>query len=260
MTRRMMICAVLVSLAPVGCGKTKTADEWIKGKLFPPTPAERILQLESDHADVRREAVLYVQRKPKMHQVPSVVKVMCLLAREDYERDPMVRAAAARTLGDLKGDDVIPTLGAVLATDSNPFVRTDAALALGAHGAPDGIQALAEAMGADKDVDVRVAAAEAIHGIKDKRTAEALVGGLADPDIAVARKAWESLRYVTGQDLPLKVEPWSEWLAAAERPLAAYGKPPPMPKGLSQRPQLTQGIGGFVKGLFKRDVREAELK
>lgn len=260
MIRRAVLGIVLASLLSVGCGKSRTADEWIKARLSPATPADRILQMESEHADVRREALLYVQRKPDMHRVPSVIKLVCLLAREDYEKEPMVRATAARTLGEMKGEDVVPTLGAVLTTDPNPFVRADAAWALGRQGSPDGIQALAHAIRQDKSVDVRVASAEALHGVKDKRAAETLLAGLADPDVAVARKSWESLRYLTGQDLPFSVEPWSEWLASAEQPFARYGRPPPIPKGASQRPQLTQGIGSFIKGLFKRNVREAELE
>jgi len=175
------------------------------------------------------------------------------------EPDPMTRAVAVETLGHMTGEDVVPTLRKVVMGDSNPFVRTDAATALGKQGAVEGLEVLRVALSGDKSVDVRVAAAEALCHIRDKRAAETLVVAVGDTDVAVARTAWEGLRYMTGQSLPMEAEAWRAWLAAAEEPLAHYGKAPPMPKGESQRPQLTQGVGGFIEGLFKRDVREAEL-
>jgi hypothetical protein len=255
--RRIAPSVLLVMLLAPGCGK-QTADQWLKEKLFPPTPAQRVLELESPRADVRREAVLAIEARTDTHKIASVVRLMCLLAKSDP--DPMVRASACRVLGRMKGEDVVRTLSLIVSKDRDDYVRTDAAAALGRQGAPEGLPALAGALQNDKDVDVRVAAAEGLRFIRSKEAAEALAAGVASTDIAVARRCWESLRYMTGQDLPCQGEPWTTYLAAAENPLAGYGKPPAMPKGASQRPQFTQGIGQFVGGLFKRDVHEVELE
>jgi hypothetical protein len=247
-----------------GCGK-QTADEWLKEKMHPPTPAQRILSLESPRADVRREAVLAIEAHPDTYRSPSIIRVLCLLTRESTrtdvpESDPMVRAASCRVLGIMKGEDGLAALAKAVQKDSNKFVRMDAALALGRIGSTKTDVALASALNEDKDTDVRIAAAQALRFMKSKEAAEVLVAGLSNADIGITRMCWESLRYMTGQGLPSQPELWTAYLADNENPFAGYGKPPALPKGTSQRPQFTQGIGEFFQGLFGVDPGEAELQ
>lgn len=247
-----------------GCGK-QTADEWLKEKMHPPTPAQRILSLESPRADVRREAVLAIEAHPETYRSASVIKVLCLLTRESTraevpESDPMVRAAACRVLGIMKSEDGLAALTRAVDKDSNKFVRMDAALAIGRLGSDKAEVGLAMAFEQDKDTDVRIAAAQALRFMKTKEAAQVLVGGLSNPDIGISRVCWEGLRYMTGQALPCQADVWTAYLADHENPFAGYGKPPVVPKGTSQRPQFTQGIGEFFQGLFGVDPGEAELQ
>jgi hypothetical protein len=261
---RAMPILFLGLLVGGGCGK-QTADEWIKEKMHPPTPAQRILSLESPRADVRREAVLAIEAHPESYRSPSVIKVLCLLTRESTrtdvpESDPMVRAAACRVLGVMKSEDGLAALAKAVDKDSNKFVRMDAALAIGRLGSSKAEVALAIALGEDKDTDVRIAAAQALRYMKSKEAVQVLIGGLSNPDIGIARMCWESLRYMTGQGLPCQADLWTVFLEDNENPFAGYGKPPAMPKGTSQRPQFTQGVSDFFQGLFGSDPGEAELQ
>jgi hypothetical protein len=85
------------------------------------------------------------------------------------------------------------------------------------------------------------------------------VTALDDSSLIVSRKAWESLRYMTGQNMPRKAQAWGDFLASSENPFELFGKPPPMPKGENQRPQFTRGPAEFIRDLFKADAQEEEL-
>jgi len=260
MAAAALLAALVAALLAAGCsgGKSKSADVWLKEKLFPPSTAERVAMVESDLADQRREALEKVAADPAARQLESVVKLFCLVATTDA--DPMVRAAAARGLAVMEGPNVIESLAKVVTADKDPYVRCDAVEAMGRQAKPEGAAALVTALESDTSAYVRIASAEALRRFRDKTAAEALARAVETRDIAVARKAWESLRYMTGQDLPRESQPWTEFLASGEDPSAAYGKAPTMPKGQNQRPHFTRGIGSFLKGLFAKDVREAELE
>jgi hypothetical protein len=221
-------------------------------------PSVLLPRTKSDQPDERREALQAIAADRSARVVPEVVAIFCLRAKDDP--DPMVRSAAVHGLADMDGPDVIPTLGMVLARDGSPYVRVDAAAALGRHSQPECMAPLAQALRSDEQGDVRIAAAEALRGFRDKSAAEALVAALADEDLAVAQRAWESLRYMTGQDLPRQVRPWGDFLASATDPFQSYGKPPPVPAGQNQRPRFTKGPLDFIKGLFAKDVNQAELE
>ena len=124
----------------------------------------------------------------------------------------------------------------------------------------EGMSAVVQALGNDSSIDVRIKSAEALRRFAQTEAAETLVATLGDREVAVAHKAWESLRYMTGQDLPREQQAWTDYLASAEQPFARYGKAPGLPKGKSQRPHLTKGLGAFFGGLFKKDPLEAELE
>jgi len=248
------------ALAAAGCGggQEKDVTAYLHDLLFPPTTAERVIQVESRLADNRREALQKIARDKQARQIESVVKLYCLVARTD--KDPMVRAAAVRGLAEMKGEPVVPALCHVLTTDKDAFVRTDAATSLSRHDDPLAMEALIEALKGDASVDVRVAAAESLRAFRAKRAAAALADATECRDLAVAYNAWLSLRYMTGQDLPRRAAPWTAFLATSAAPFADYGDPPRLPKGESQRPQFTSGIGDFFRGLFAKDPLEAELE
>jgi len=252
---RWGLAAVGVAVLAAGCGQ---GDGTWKEKIFPRTTAAHLVRIESQRADERREGLQAVAADSNARRLPSVVKLFGMVARND--RDSMVRSAAVRGLGVMEGQDVVATLGHVATHDESPFVRIDACQALGRQAAPEAATPLAAVLADDRTPDVRVAAAEALRYLKDKAAAKALVAALADSSLAVATKAWESLRYMTGQNMPRQAQPWDDFLASAENPFEQYGRPPPMPKGANQRPQFTKGPAEFIRDLFARDVREEELR
>ena len=256
MRRRLLPLAMLGLAAVSGC----TVDPSLGplARLFPRPLGARVVELENENPDVRRKAVEAVAKSGKTETVPSLVRLLCLVAQKD--RDAMVRSAAVQALGGVKGEGVLETLAEVLAKDGNPYVRSDAAGALGRQAVPEAVPVLIEAMQGDASVDVHIAAEDALRNFKDRSAAEALVDGLGKSDVAEVRKCWEGLRYMTGQDLPREPAAWDAFLKSAEDPFARHGRPPPLPKGQSQRPTITKGFGDFFKGLFEKDVRESELE
>jgi HEAT repeat protein len=251
-----VLVAITTGLLAGGCGGAKNADDWIKTQFTPPTTEGSAMRLKSERPDERREALHVVAADRSARAIPTMVQVFCLEARSDT--DPMVRSAAVQGLRFMEGPEVVPSLVLVAAKDGSPYVRADAVAALGLK--VEGAAALMQVLQADRAADVRVAAAEALRNFKDKAAAQALVAAMADSSLAVALKAWESLRYMTGHDLPREAKPWEEFLADAADPFASYGKPPPMPKGQNQRGTFTKGPVDFIRGLFAKDPNEAELE
>ncbi len=259
MTRGLAILMTAGAVLLAGCGgKNPSLDEWVKSKLLPVPTSAKVALVQSHLPDERREALQAIAKDRKALKEESVVELFCLVARSD--EDALVRGAAARGLARMEGRSVLETLTHVATNDKDHYVRADAVRALGRRVPPEGMAAVAGALKDDSDVDVRIAAAEALRYFRRKEAAETLVPALTDQRLAVARKAWESLRYMTGQDLPREGPPWTEYLALAEQPFARYGKAPPVPKGKSRRPHFTKGIGEFFSGLFKKDPLEAELE
>lgn len=256
MRRRLLSLAMLWLAAASGCAVDPSLGP--VARLFPRPLGARVVEIESENPDVRRKAVEAIAKSGKTGTVPSLVRLLCLVAQKD--RDAMVRSAAVQALGGVKGEGAFETLAEVLAKDENPYVRSDAARALGRQAVPEAVPVLIEAMRGDASIDVRLAAEDALRNFKDRSAAEALASGLGKSDIAEVQKCWESLRYMTGQDLPRQIAAWDAYLASAEDPFARHGRPPPLPKGESQRPTFTKGIGDFFKDLFEKDVHESELE
>jgi hypothetical protein len=251
------IVFVLLACAVAGCGG-KTADQWFKERFSPPTTATRIAQLESLKADERREALQVLAADKSATAIPSVVTIFCTLARTD--KDPAVRDAAVHGLAGMQGDAVLETLTAVATGDRSPYVRREAIVSLGRRVPPEGAAAMIKALKEDSSVDVRLAAAENLSRFREKVAAGALVAVIEDNDVGVATRAWASLRYMTGQNLPRQRQAWADFLVSADDPFVLYGKPPPPPRGANQRPTFTKGPGQFIKNLFEKDVHEAEMK
>jgi HEAT repeat protein len=252
---RLTLTAISAVLLAAGCSSPSGTD-W-KERLFPPPVATQLVRVESDRPDDRREALQAIAADSGARRLPSVVKVFCIVAKSD--KDSMVRSAAVRGLAVMEGEEVVKTLGAVATRDESPYVRMDSCRAIGQQKDTGAAAPLMEVLCGDRMADVRVAAAEALRNFKDKAVLKALVTALDDSSLAVSRKAWESLRYMTGQNMPRKAEAWSDFLTNAENPFDMYGRMPPMPKGENQRPQFIRGPAEFVRDLFSTSVHEAEL-
>lgn len=257
MSRGAAVAAVLAAVALAGC-QGKTMDSWIKEKMTPTPMATHVARVESTKPDERRESLQTVAANADARSVASVIKLYCLVVTTD--EDPVVRAAAARGLGKMQGEGIVEALGKAATRDASPYVRCDAVASLGQVGKPEAVPVLAYVLANDTSEDVRIAAAIALRQFKDKAAVDALLAALPDANLAISYRAWESLRYMTGQGLPRQVEPWKEFLATVDDPFVLYGKPPLMTKGMNQRPQFTKGPAQFIRDLFKKDPRQAELE
>jgi hypothetical protein len=272
----MMLMLPGLLMAAMGC-QEGAADRYIKERMNPVSLTARLADIENEQPDVRREALTVLAADRTSRADPEVVKLFCLMARHRVDifkqvspltgkqveirvdTDPMVRSAAVRGLAYMDGEGVVDTIADSLLHDKNVFVRCDAAQALGSRVPAEGAAALIEAVKNDTSTDVRVAAAESLRQFQNKAAADALVDAVQDADIAIAMRSWESLRFMTGQDLPRETVAWRDFFATTESPFAAYGKPPPMLPGDNQRPMLKTGLSDFFNGLFRKDIRQAEL-
>ncbi len=253
----LLFGAILAGVLAAGC-EGPSLDQRIKSTLNPEPMTAVVDRINSNNPDERREALEASAADRDTRAIPKMVEIFCVKAKTDT--DPMVRSAAVRGLGQMQGEEVAPSLAFVLAGDGSPYVRADAAVALGRQAKPECMAPLAKALAADRTSDVRVVAAEALRHFKDPAAAKALVAALADPSLAVDQKAWESLRYMTGQNLVRQAPAWEEFLASSADPFAGYGHAPPMPEEPNQRPRLLQGPLDLFRGFFDKDPNEAELQ
>jgi HEAT repeat protein len=180
-------------------------------------------QTQSPDADLRREAALALgQRRLQGESEKEVREVLAGLLRSDGE--PLVRSAAAISLGRLGGEESVSPLAEGL-SDRSALVRADVCRGLGMTGASAAIAPLARALTLDESVDVRCSSARALGNFQELAAWQALVGALGAERKAVQTAAYQALRRSTGQrKLPQEQAAWQKWLAeqkeqpAAKRP------------------------------------------
>lgn len=112
------------------------------------------------------------------------------LAQALTARDPFVRLAAARAAGQIRRDDVVPALEALL-SDRSQAVRAEAAWSLGLIGDTRALPALARAA-ADRRPQLRMAALSALAHVPGDGAALVAATRLAAPKEAAL--AWDALR------------------------------------------------------------------
>lgn len=175
---------------------------------------------QSADPDRRREAALALGRsRLRGEEKEQVRELLATLLRQDGE--PLVRAAAAVSLGRLGGEASVAALAPAL-TDSSALVRADVCRGLGMTGADSAVEPLVGALKRDEDVDVRGAAARALGNFRGPRAREALLEALEADRLAVRTAAWQALRQATGaKKLPPERAAWEKWFAEQDKP----GKP-----------------------------------
>jgi HEAT repeat protein len=178
-----------------------------------PGVGELTTQTKSPDPDLRREAALALgRRRLQGESAKEVREVLAGLLRSDSE--PLVRSAAATSLGRLGGEESVPLLAEGL-TDRSPLVRADVCSGLGTTGAPAAISPLAGALTLDASVDVRCASARALGNFHELAAWQALVEALGASRKAVETAAYQALRRSTGERrLPQEQAAWQKWLAA----------------------------------------------
>lgn len=127
---------------------------------------------------------------------------------------PGVRAAALEALVRGKAADAADLLEKA-AADAAPGLRTAAASLLAAH-LPDRFAASFAALAADPDWGVRWTAARGAATLSKAPPMENLLALLEDPRIRVADAAHDSLREISGLDLPPLRKDWSDWWERAK--------------------------------------------
>lgn len=127
------------------------------------------------------------------------------------EHSLAIRAAICKTLGRLELPSARPALLQAL-RDADPLIRAEAARALGQVGTPDDTIALAQVMSTDVSRDCRVAAIDALAelGASDPRIELKLAEGMQNPDPSIRASSYRALRTISGKDLGETSGPWIE--------------------------------------------------
>jgi HEAT repeat protein len=137
------------------------------------------------------------------------------------DRNPGLRSAAARALGEVNADAAAPPLIGLLLEDTAIEVRVSAAYALGLLGDPQAIEPLIQKLDDQtEDARVRGTAAEALGDLRDPAGVMPLIAALNDPSAEV--RFWAA--FAVGQLGDPRALPQLERLAASDQAvLAGYG-------------------------------------
>jgi HEAT repeat protein len=210
------VVVLLVGAAVVAGGCSSAGGHAGGGFAFGgPGVTQLTTQAQGPDPDLRREAALALgKRRLQGDSAKEVREVLAGLLRSDSE--PLVRSAAATSLGRLGGEESVPALAEGL-SDQSPLVRADVCSGLGMTGAEAAVAPLAGALTLDASVDVRCASARALGNFQGLAAWQALVGALAADRKAVQTAAYQALRRSTGQRrLPQEQAAWQKWLTEQE--------------------------------------------
>jgi HEAT repeat protein len=126
--------------------------------------------------------------------------------------NPLIRAAAAQTLGKLSTPSILPGLQ-MAARDAEKQVRIAACEAWGDVGGPQAMETLTDLVRNDEDLDVRIAATRQLGRFQDPMVVSALGLALNDRNPALQFSAVESLKSSTGRDFGDSVPAWRDYVA-----------------------------------------------
>ena len=163
-----------------------------------------------------------------------------------YQRTPLVRATAGQLLKQVGTQNEVPLLlrsldgdeTLLLRPEKSALVRREVARTFGFLGRPTDVRYLAPVLAKDGDGETRKRSATAIGRLGGKDAVPPLIGGLDDRDESVVVACWESLRRITGGDLPPSEWEWRRWWKSAKE------KPLPEGKGAAISPSAGPARGG----------------
>ncbi len=234
---RMARLSLLLPLLPValasGCATVwddvTSRDFHVKTYLFPPPPM--VVLRDSDDGAARAHALAALQ-EPLAHggtQKDQDLYFEILSKSATGDRDPLCRIGAIKALGrfkDARAADVLCTVTEQQLTftaDLNNLVRQEALKSLAETGQPLAVRRLvavakeppAEGSAQDKQevLDRRLTAIRGLGKYNYPEATETLVTILqTDKDVAVRKRAHESLQSATGKELPPNPQAWAEYL------------------------------------------------
>ncbi|ELS33245.1 MULTISPECIES: HEAT repeat domain-containing protein [Pseudanabaena] len=156
----------LITALEHGSKSVRFEAAWALGQIKSPLSANSLASLLTDNdISVQSQAVQAL----KNIGVPAIAPVARMLNNHASH----TRSVAARTLGQIGMEEVVPLLAQVLRDDEYAYVRCDAALALGEIGSHDAVFYLSQAL-KDRDRSVRSAILRALAQINSPEAQEVL--------------------------------------------------------------------------------------
>jgi len=190
-------------------------------KITGPSPKEMVsMALDNPDPDVRREGIDLLADKKWGRQEPYLAGYRVKLHND---RDPSVRAAAARALG-RAGDPKYAIDLARALSDKDTNVRWDVAAALDNVVSDEAIQALKTRATQDTSKDVRLCCTRALRHYPRTDVVKIYQLCLIDESFAVRHCAHQCLVEMTGED---KGDEPADWLDAAEGNMTLSGPAEP---------------------------------
>jgi len=223
----------LTSLGLCGCAgfwDEVTSNDFDVSDFFS-RPNPLLVLHDSTDGDKRAQA-LSTLREPKQNggtdQEQDFV-VTLLVTAASNERQPLCRLKAINSLGHFKDPRAVKGLedayykAATFPTDTAATIRCQAITAMGATMNPEAVPILVRFVrqkpveGTEQEkrqnLDERIAAARALGNFQQYQATEALVAVLQnDKDVALRDCAHDSLKTITGKDLPADGKAWEAFL------------------------------------------------
>ena len=156
----------LIDALEHGSKSVRFEAAWALGQIKSPLSANSLARLLTDNdISVQSQAVQAL----KNIGTPAIAPVSKML----YNSSSHTRSVAARTLGQIGMEEVVPMLAQVLRDDEYAYVRCDAALALGEIGSHDAVFYLSQSI-KDRDRSVRSAILRALAQVNSPEAQEIL--------------------------------------------------------------------------------------
>ena len=147
--------------------------------------------------------LLHQKKKEKLPQ-GAILGLVSLVGKDKNEH---VRALGAKALGSSGEERFADVLELALQSDRSGPVRAAAAKSLGELRAKKAVPSLIRAL-TDRETEVRMYAANSLRKLKAKEAVTALVQLLGDPNTIVRARAHKALQEITGKNLPAQPEAW----------------------------------------------------
>ncbi len=156
----------LIDTLEHGSKSVRFEAAWALGQIKSPLSANSLARLLTDNdISVQSQAVQAL----KNIGIPAILPVSKML----YNSSSHTRSVAARTLGQIGMEEVVPMLAQVLRDDEYAYVRCEAALALGEIGSHDAVFYLSQSL-KDGDRSVRSAVLRALAQVNSPEAQEIL--------------------------------------------------------------------------------------
>ncbi len=253
--------AVLASIGLCGCANfwdDVTSRDFKVGALWAAKPDPLVVLRDSTDGDQRAKALLALH-EPKAHggaDQDQEMVLRILSAAAVNEKQPWCRLAAIKTLGHFKDPRAVVALrsaydqagnatnviqqaafqpGAGFPVETVAAIRCQALTALGDTQNDNALDLLVRVArqppleGTEQErqetLDEQIAAAQALGNFPQPQASEALLKVLqTEKDVALRDRAAESLKKITGKDLPTDAKAWDEALHAKDGKAAAAPK------------------------------------